>query len=63
MICTAQRRDLIISGRCMAQASRSGIKVLDYNFVQGLRPIYERVFPGVYRWLSKTDIVAKEWRP
>ena len=46
----------------MAQASGGGIIVLDYNFVQGLRP-YERVSPGVYRWLSKNDMVTKEWRP
>ena len=46
----------------MAQASRGGLTVLDYNLVQGLCPS-ERVFPGVYRWLSKKDIVAKEWRP
>ncbi len=38
MMCAAKERDLIISGRCMAQASRGGIRVLDYNFIQGLTP-------------------------
>ena len=38
MRCTSKKRDLIISGPCMAQASRGGIKVLDYNLVQGLSP-------------------------
>lgn len=38
MIRTAERRDLMISERCMAQPSRSAIMILDYNFVQGLTP-------------------------
>jgi len=38
MIYSAKRRDLMVSGRCMAQASRGGIMMLDYNFVQGLTP-------------------------
>ena len=35
---TAKKRGSIISGRCMAQASRGGLIVLDYNLVQGIPP-------------------------